>query len=99
MFGYQAKEGSPEVLQQELTDIKLGLSHCVELNYQRVCVATDSLRAVNILNRNDKAPWYLQNLSMSKMELLAAFRVRVNHVFREANAAADMCVYVSQECS
>lgn len=75
----------------EILGICEGLKLALSLGLGTVIVESDSLQAINILNKEESCPWYCSNSVNEILNLVASFfHVKFIHVFREANMVADM---------
>ncbi|KAF9616626.1 hypothetical protein IFM89_030795 [Coptis chinensis] len=70
---YTGSFGNPSVLFQELQCIKYGLIGSHIDNYKLV-IASDSLNAIHILNKETKPPWHCLNITMEIRELTTKFQ-------------------------
>ena len=63
-----------------------GLQMCMERGFLQVCVDTDSMVVVNMLNGSMSAPWRYKALLQFIHGLMAHMRIPLKHQFREANS-------------
>ncbi|XP_056685682.1 uncharacterized protein [Spinacia oleracea] len=67
-----------------------GIQEAIRLGIQNLHIEGDNLLVINSLKGIWKVPWKLQNIIQDIKTLLHQFRnVHTQHVFREANRAAD----------
>ncbi|KAF9625368.1 hypothetical protein IFM89_022150, partial [Coptis chinensis] len=57
IFAFSGGGDVHSILFQELKAIQIGISLCIELGNRRIIVASDSLRAIQILKDIDTSPW------------------------------------------
>ncbi|KAF9615558.1 hypothetical protein IFM89_024414 [Coptis chinensis] len=78
------------VIFQELYAIHQCLLMCLQLNTLKVTVASDSLRAIQAINKIEAPPWQMVDMvvSIQKLSLNFVF-VEFKHAFREINRAVD----------
>ncbi|KAF9597881.1 hypothetical protein IFM89_022093 [Coptis chinensis] len=89
-LAFTGSGGLRSVLFQELKAILCGLKGSLKIQSSRIQVASDSLRAVNILKGKESPPWQCAKVTAAIKKLLREFvSVSFVHVFRETNRAAD----------
>lgn len=96
---YFGSEGHDSVIYQELMAILKGVQCCVQMGLHRVEIATDSLRAVQLVREKEAPPWKCRKLlneiadEMKKLEFTS-----IKHVYRETNRLAD-CLSKYADCN
>ena len=87
---FQTYLGETSVLYAELLGIWQGLKTCTDLSLRNVIIESDSQVAILLIqSKNKNWHWKLSILLEKILQLCANLCVRLVHVYREGNAAAD----------
>ncbi|KAF9600947.1 hypothetical protein IFM89_014074 [Coptis chinensis] len=87
---YAGCSSKNSIIYQEIQAIAVGLKQPQELGIENLEVNSDSLGAINILNGNERCPWYCSNM-VAYIRCLTSSIVKCSfsHIFREGNRVAD----------
>ncbi|KAL0310201.1 UNVERIFIED_CONTAM: putative ribonuclease H protein [Sesamum calycinum] len=66
-----------------------GLSICLEKGFSKVWLELDALHVIHHISRQVRGDWYIQNMLQHIQIYLKQIEVRISHIFREGNQAAD----------
>ncbi|KAH0698803.1 hypothetical protein KY284_013018 [Solanum tuberosum] len=73
----------------ELTGIWQALRYCKAQGYDHIKLETDSLSLKNMIRKEWRIPWELNERIEEIHELMNTLHIHIQHIFREANQLAD----------
>ena len=89
IFAFYKVFGDADVSTVEALSLLFGLTLCVQRRMDGLAVEVDSAVLVRLIHSNSLAKWPLCNTLRQIMKIVAQAAIRLSHVFREANGAAD----------
>ncbi|XP_071912312.1 uncharacterized protein [Coffea arabica] len=76
-------------MQAEAMALLEGLHLCISLGIQYIKVELDSLFLLNVINRESRCPWRIDELIARARVALRQASFELTHCYRETNVAAD----------
>ncbi|XP_057248334.1 uncharacterized protein LOC130590283 [Beta vulgaris subsp. vulgaris] len=90
LCGAGTLDGSVSILEAEARGLREGIRGAKSLGIDKLIVEGDNLAVINAVKRVWKIPWKIHSAILDTIQELGHFtEVQIDHVFREANAAAD----------
>ncbi|EOY19200.1 Retrotransposon, unclassified-like protein [Theobroma cacao] len=89
IFGFSENFGYQNSLQAELLALHRGLCLCMEYNVSRVWIEVDAQVVIQMIQNHHKGSYKIQYLLESIRKCLQVISVRISHIHREGNQAAD----------
>ncbi|KAH0775518.1 hypothetical protein KY290_006929 [Solanum tuberosum] len=83
-FGYSSNNLA------EARAIKIGLRWCVDHGFNTLTSESDSMIAINMINKVIASAWSIMEEISAIHSLLAEGSFQFNHIFREGNSTADL---------
>ncbi|GLT36867.1 hypothetical protein SLA2020_112150 [Shorea laevis] len=100
ILGFSRRIGWSSILVAELWAIRDGLQLAVSRNFSHLLIETDSLSAVNLLSNDSIDNHPLSSLVFDCRDLLRCIpHVKISHVMRESNMAADILAKMGHDLS
>ncbi|XP_071928018.1 uncharacterized protein [Coffea arabica] len=88
MIGFSAYLGETTCLRAEACALLIGLQICIHNGFGNICVQSDSLVLIGIIQRRTQCPWKIRRYVNQIWQLLDD-PPRFTHCYREANTVAD----------
>ncbi|KAL0291521.1 UNVERIFIED_CONTAM: putative ribonuclease H protein [Sesamum angustifolium] len=73
----------------EMHVVLRGIGICLEKGFSKVWLELDALHVIHLIFRQVRGAWYIQNMLQHIQIYLKQTEVRISHIFREGNQAAD----------
>ncbi|KAH9734293.1 putative ribonuclease H protein [Citrus sinensis] len=90
IHGFSANLGVCSVIKAELWGVLHGLRMAWDLGYRRIQVGTDNCSVVQLIKENNANVTEFSNIiEMIKDLIRRDWRIQIDHIYREANSAAD----------
>ncbi|KAL0295036.1 UNVERIFIED_CONTAM: putative ribonuclease H protein [Sesamum angustifolium] len=89
IFVFSEPIGFTNNMVAEMHAVLRGLSICLEKGFSKVWLELDALHVIYLIFRQIRGAWYIQNMLQHIQIYLTQMKVRISHIFREGNQAAD----------
>ncbi|XP_027118292.2 uncharacterized protein [Coffea arabica] len=88
LIAFSAYLGETTSLRAEARALLIGLQTCIQKGFEDICVQSDSLVLIGIIQRRTQYPWQIRR-EVNQIWKLVEDPARFSHCYREANTVAD----------
>ncbi|KAL0303262.1 UNVERIFIED_CONTAM: putative ribonuclease H protein [Sesamum radiatum] len=88
IFAFSEPIGLTNNMVAEMHVVLRGLGICLKKGFSKVWLELDALYIIHLISKQVRGAWYIQNM-LQHIQYLQQMEVRISHIFREENQAAD----------